>query len=169
MPDPREHIGPNTFLKYHAVQYYIVLGAISQWWRITSKLNNSRIQIRIQIFTKIESICPCHTHITQLERHLIECIPPPCNAWSTRTYRAQYIFEISCDTVLYRFWPYLSTVKNHFKKWNNSRIQILVSGFRFRSSPKSNQFIVDTHPTCPPSFVRIRPTTFWDIVFGPIS
>ena len=25
MPDPVEHIGPNTFLKYHATQYYIVL------------------------------------------------------------------------------------------------------------------------------------------------
>ena len=24
MPDPREHIRPNTFLKYHAMQYYIV-------------------------------------------------------------------------------------------------------------------------------------------------
>ena len=25
MLDPREHIGPNTFLKYHAIQYYIGL------------------------------------------------------------------------------------------------------------------------------------------------
>ena len=31
MPDPREHIRPNTFLKYHAIQYCIVFGPISQW------------------------------------------------------------------------------------------------------------------------------------------
>ena len=31
-----------------------------------------------------------------LERHLVECIPLARNAWCTRTYRAQYIFEISC-------------------------------------------------------------------------
>ena len=30
----------------------------------------------------------------------------------------------------------------------------------FRSSPKSNQFILITHPTCPPSFIRIRPQLF---------
>ena len=30
------------------------------------------------------------------EGYSVERIPPPCNAWSTRTYRAQYIFEISC-------------------------------------------------------------------------
>ena len=29
MPDPRVHIGPNTFLKYHAIQDYIVFGPIS--------------------------------------------------------------------------------------------------------------------------------------------
>jgi len=31
MPDPREHIRPITFLKYHATQDYIVFGPISQW------------------------------------------------------------------------------------------------------------------------------------------
>ena len=60
MPDLREHIGPHTFLKHHATQNHNVFGPIngeeSLW-----KLNNSRIQILIQIFTKIESIRPCHT------------------------------------------------------------------------------------------------------------
>ena len=71
MPDPQEHIRPNTFLKYHAV---------------------------------------------------------------------------------YRFLLYLSMVKNHFE----TQI-ILVSRSGFGSSPKSNQFFLVTHPTCPPSFIRIRP------------
>ena len=37
MPDPREHIGSNTFLKY-AIQYNIIFGPISQRWRITLKI-----------------------------------------------------------------------------------------------------------------------------------
>ena len=31
MPDSQEHIEPNTFLKYHAIQYDIVFGPLSQW------------------------------------------------------------------------------------------------------------------------------------------
>ena len=86
----------------------------------------------------------------QLEGHLVEHIPPPHNAWSMRTYRAQYIFETSCYPVLYRFWPYLSMVKNHLKK-------ILVVGSRSGSgsSPKSNQFVLVTQ-----NFIRIRPQHF---------
>ena len=38
IPDPREHIGPNIFLKHHATQYYIVFGPISQRWRITLRI-----------------------------------------------------------------------------------------------------------------------------------
>ena len=40
MPDTREHIGPITFLKYHAIQYYIVFNPISQRWRITYKIES---------------------------------------------------------------------------------------------------------------------------------
>ena len=36
-----------------------------------------------------------------LKEHSVERIPPPRNSWSTRTYQAQYIFEISWYTVLY--------------------------------------------------------------------
>ena len=72
-----------------------------------------------------------------------------------RTHRDQYIVEISCYTVLYRFLPYLIMVKNHFK---NQIILISQSGLG--SSPKSNQFVLATHQTCPPSFVRIRPQPF---------
>ena len=43
---------------------------------------------------------------------------------------------------IYRFWPYLSMVKNHLK------ILVVGSG----SSPKSNQFVLVTHPTCPQLF-----------------
>ena len=49
---------------------------------------------------------------------------------------------------IYNFWPDLSMVKNHFK--------ILVVGSGSGSSPKSNQFVLVTHPTCPPNFIRIR-------------
>ena len=49
---------PINFWKF---MEYIVFGPISQWWRITSKLNNPRIQMRIRIFTKIESIRPSDT------------------------------------------------------------------------------------------------------------
>ena len=62
MPDPREHIGPNTCLKYHAIQSYIVLALSLNGEDSLGKLNNSRIQIQIRIFTKIESIRPCYTH-----------------------------------------------------------------------------------------------------------
>ena len=56
MPDPREHIGPNTFLKYRAKQYYIVFGPISGEESLFKKSNNSRFRIRSWIFSKIESI-----------------------------------------------------------------------------------------------------------------
>ena len=53
---------------------------------------------------------------------------------------------------LYRFQPNLSTVKNRFK--NSS------GGSGSRSSPKSNQFILVTHRTCPQNFIQIRPQLF---------
>ena len=55
----------------------------------------------------------------------------------------------------YRFWPHLSMVKNNFK---NQKILISESGFG--SSPKSNQFILVTHRTCPQNFIRIRAQLF---------
>ena len=53
MPDP------NTFLEYHAVQYYIVFNPFSQWLRITFKITRSGSGFLI--FTKIEASLPCHT------------------------------------------------------------------------------------------------------------
>ena len=50
------------------------------------------------------------------------------------------------------FEPDLSMVKNHFK--------ILVVGSGSGSSQKSNQFVVVTPPTYPPSFFQIRPQLF---------
>ena len=41
-------------------------------------------------------------------------------------------------------------VKNHFK----------IIGYRCRSSGKSNQFVLVTYPSYPPSFVQIRPQLF---------
>ena len=48
-------------------------------------------------------------------------------------------------STIYHFWPYLSMAKNHLK------IPVVRSG----SSPKSNQFVLVTHRTCPPNFIRI--------------
>ena len=43
------------------------------------------------------------------------------------------------------------------------KILVVRSTSRSRSSPKSNQFILVTHPNCPQNFIRIHPT-FWDIL-----
>ncbi len=91
----------------------------------------------------------------KLEGHSVERIRPPRNAWSTRTYRAQFVFEISCRAELHRFWPDLNRVKNHFQN-----LIILSSRPGFGSSPKSNQFVLATHPTCPPSFIWTRKQLF---------
>ena len=53
---------------------------------------------------------------------------------------------------LHRFWPHLS-MKNHWR--------ILVSWSRLECSPKLNEFILVTHPTCP---LQNPSVTFWDIV-----
>ncbi len=86
------------------------------------------------------------------EGHSVERTPPPHNASSTRTCRVQYIFEIWWDISLLAD---RSMVKNHFKN------QIIL---RCRSgvwaSPKSNQFVWATHPTCPLSFVHVCPQLF---------
>ena len=42
------------------------------------------------------------------------------------------------------------------------RIPLPRSGFG--SAPKSNQFVLVTHSTCPPNFIRIRPQLFWDFL-----
>jgi len=69
--------GPKHFLN---IMWCIIFGPPSQCWRMTLKIKNSRILIWIQIFTKIEPICPFH-HPT---------CPP-----SFIGNRAQ-LFEISC-------------------------------------------------------------------------
>ena len=189
MPDPQKHIGPNTFLKYHAVQYYIVFSPISQWWRITFKIklfsypdpdshahqnrmnssmphtqllhqvsaesvhnffryraiylfspisqwwrineNNYQIHIWIGIFTKIEAILPCHTPNMSTKFH-----PNP--------------FTTFWDIVLYISFVLSLNGEESMKK-------ILVFGSGLGSSPKSNQFVLVTHPTCPPNFIQIHP------------
>ena len=95
----------------------------------------------------------------KLEGHLEEHIPPPRNAWSTRTYRAQYIFEISCYTVLHRFWLYLSRVKNQIKKINNSRIQIWIRIFT-----KIESICPCDMPNLSTIFRPNPSTTLWDIM-----
>ena len=57
---------------------------------------------------------------------------------------------------IYHFWPDLSMVKNLFK--NSSTV--VESGSGFGSSPKSNQFVLVTHGTCPQNFIRIRQQLF---------
>ena len=97
-----------------------------------------------------EDLNPNWYHL-KLEGYSVERIPPPCNAWSMRTYRAQYIFEISCYIIVFgpisQWWRITLKIK-----------KILIPRFGF--SPKSNQFVVVRHPTCPPRFVRILPQLF---------
>ena len=138
MPDPWEHIGSNTFLKYHAIQNYIVFGLIFQRWWITLKLNNSRIQIRIRIFTKIESIRPCHTPNLSTKFH-----PNPSTTF--------------WDVMLWIVFVPIS-------KWWKITLKIPGSISVSVSSPKSNNWVLATHLTCPPKFVWIHPQLFWDIV-----
>ena len=69
----------------------------------------------INSFTFLKLVFIINRYKVKLEGHSVECIPPPRNAWSTRTYRAQFIFEISFYTGLYRFWPNRSMMKNHVK------------------------------------------------------
>ena len=91
-------------------------------------------QIWIQTWTKISSACSCH-------------LP------NSSTKFCHYPSTTFCNImILYWFWPHLSVVKNQLK------IKILVS--RSGSSPESNQFVLVTHPTCPPNFVRIHPWLF---------
>ena len=83
--------------------------------------------------------------------------PPPPHSGIIRIFLSsiQLIHQVLSKSVhnflryhaIYSFWPYLSMVKNHLK--------IIIS--RSGSSPKSNQFIIVTHPTCPPNFVQTCP------------
>ena len=127
MPDPREHIGPNTFLKYLATQYYIVFGTTLNGEESLKKLNSSRVQIRIRIFTKIESNRPCHTPNLSTKFR-----PNP--------------FQTFWDIVLYIVFGPIS------QWW---RITFKIRVVRSRSSPISNQFVLVTHRTCPQNFIRI--------------
>ena len=90
-------------------------------------------------------------------RAAVEHIPPPHNAWSTRIYRAQYIFEISYYISLLALS--LMMVKNHFIELNNSRIQIQIQIFT------KVQSICHGHkPNLSTKFHPNPSTTFWDIV-----
>ena len=82
------------------------------------------------------------------DTHSVERIPPLRNAWSTRTYLAQYIFEISCYT------SFLAL------SFNGEASLKKIIGSTSGSSPKLNLFFLITHPMCPPSFVRICPQLF---------
>ena len=128
MADPRVHIGPNTFLKYHAIQYYIVFGPISQWWRITLKIN-SRIQIRIRNSTLRHTQCAHQVSSDSVHNFL--------------RYRA-----------IYRFWPYLSMVRIHFK---DSAIGIQIfTKIKLICPSRTHNLPTKFHPN--PSI------TFWDIL-----
>ena len=116
-------------------------------------------------------------HIRSLARHLVERIPPPRNAWSSRTNLAHYnIFEICwifwnmLDLDLHKNW--ISSSLSHTQhvhqvssEWVHNflrhhaiypfwpwRITFLVVGSWSGSSPKSNQFVRVIQRTCPQLF-----------------
>ena len=60
-PNVSTKFHPNPCTTFWDIMLHIVFGLISQWWRITKSMKNSRIRMWIRIFTKIESICHGHT------------------------------------------------------------------------------------------------------------
>ena len=98
-----------------------------------------------------------HSNVSQyeLEGHLGEHIPPPRNAWSTTTYRVQYIFEISCY-----IWFLALSLKSEesLSKLNNSCIQI-----RIRIFTKIESVRPYHTPNLPTKFPLDLCTTFWDV------
>ena len=69
------------------------------WW---PSIRSSDFTLAFPFFCSIP-VWYCGTQ-QKREGYLTERKPQPRNAWSTRTYLAQYIFGISCYTV-YRFGP----------------------------------------------------------------
>jgi len=98
---------------------------------------------------------PVEQNTRELEGHSVERVPLPRNTWSTRTYWAQHIFEISCYTELYRFWPSHSMVKNHLRKFSHADPD---------SDLHQNRILVTSPPNLPTKFPNLS-TTFWDILF----
>ena len=84
--------------------------------------------------TTIQSIGPCHTPNLSAKFH-----PNPST--------------MSWDIMLYILFAPIS-------QWWRITLKILVVRSGSGSSPKSNRFVVVTHPTCPPSFIQICPQLF---------
>ncbi len=109
MPDPREHIWPNTFLKYRAMYHF---------W--APSLNGE-----------------------ESPNHRINHPNLSTTFWDI--------------ALIYRFHP--------ISQWWRITLKILVVGSGSGSSPKSNQFVVVKHQTCPQNFIQIHPQLFWDILY----
>ena len=94
-----------------------------------------------------------YVFLQELEGHSVERIPLSRKARSTRTYRAQNIFEICCISFLV---PSLNGEES-LKKLNNTRIQIQIF--------TKIESILPRHTPNLCSKVRLNPSTaFWDIV-----
>ena len=130
------------------------LWGVQLMWNVTHRYKQ---KCSIQ---KHSSVCMSSWNIwkQELEGHSEERIPPPHNASSTRTYRAQYILEISCDTALYRFGPSLDGEESLWKL-NNSCIQI-----RFRIFTNIESICPRHTPNLSTTFHPNPSTTFWDIM-----
>ena len=134
IPPPRNAWSTRTYrvqyiFKYHAIYRFWP----DQWQRITLKKKHSRIQI----FTKIKPIRPCHT------LNLFPLVSST-SVHNFLRYRA-----------IYHFWPYLSMVKNHF---NSS------SWIRIRIFNKIESVLPCHTPNLPTKFHPDPCTTFWDIL-----
>ena len=109
---------------------------------------------------------PSGQNIWRLVGHSVERIPPPHDAWSTRTHQAQSIhfWNIRLPFV---FGPISQCWRITQKK------KILASRSRFGSSPKIESIRPCDTPNPSTKFRPNPSTTFWDIVlhivFGPIS
>ena len=92
-------------------------------------------RFRIWIFTRIESILPCHTP-----------------NMSTK-------FRPNPSTTFWNIVLYV--IFGHISQWWRITLKILVVGSGYGSSPKIDSVRpCHTHPTCPQHFIRIRPQLF---------
>ena len=119
---------PNASTTFWDIVLYISLALSLNGEESLKKLNNPRIQIRIRIFPKIESLLPCHTPNMSTKFHR----NPSTTFW---------------DIVLYISLALSLNVEESLKK---------IIGSGFGSSPKLNQFFLVTHPTYPQNFICIR-------------
>ena len=129
MPDPREHIWPNTFLKYHAIYPF---------WPSLSMVKN-----HFKKLSDPDSDSDLHQNWSSSSLLHIQCV---------HQFSSESVHNFLRYRAIYHFGP--------VSQWWRNTEKILVVRSGSRSSPKSNQFVLVKHRTCPQNFIRICPQLF---------